>query len=543
MLQTKDDVVHDRCLEIARILLAPVLEGRSNGPESIEYTRVELDCWLDALTIETLPFFCEIVATARVRSIVVLGEIASAVTKYLAAGHLNCSILMMTAFADSRREVPFAMMVIKVATRVLLFQRDPIPFADFILSVQRLKGDATVLSTAQGSFLVQYSKQLVEFRQSQNEAVGCLERLLSATLGPQHTFLKLLVNAKDSSEEIKPKTAPAAPCDILAFARFYVHIGVVSGFAFEKVPGQSLLRQMFPALISSCSTYAKLLASQTIEDLRALRESDIISDLDALLVSCSGTDHSSPFSEAHANNNGLKDRKYREKYLSLPLLYDSPTRRDVLSVQLSLLQEHSNDKAVAAIAGLALGCSVESAPSAPSTSSNRYDFGLLGVLFRKWWSFSQNSPLGDELCPRLEAYLSDVVANILSSETMESTYLLVLFSRKGEDRAISRCTDLDRLSGNSQVLEARGRVLEALLKIDPARFAPPFLARFSESSFLDLPIWKQGILDPAVLGLVEFLGQHQEGEASMTSIVDATISRVTSAVTFDDQVSYFDFNV
>ena len=535
MLRTNDRVVHAACFDIARIILLPVFEGRTTGSESIEFVRVELNWWLDALTMETLSSFCELLATCTCRSLDILGEISGVLTKDVSVQNLNCSVLMMAALAETRREDSFTVMVVGVATRLLLFHRDPVTFAKLIQSVQILTGHMGILSTENGSFLMNYARSLVEFRNGREDTLVCLKELLSAALGPRHFFLKFLADVADETKS-NPKSLPTASCDVLATARFYIHLRVVTANTFERGLGEWFLRLLGPSLVSSRDGDIELLTSLTVEDLQEVQGGECLSEYDAMLLSCPQMENREAIALSVDNTNDLKNQKSREMILTLPLLCSAARHGAILKGQLSLLQGNSNDQKIAAKIALALESCVEySEPARPQ----HYDFEIVRTLFQTWWSFSHDDATYVEPSQRLEAYFSGVVADILIKGVMESTYLLTLFTDKNTDTVIRRCLGRDRLSHDSEVLDGRARVLESLLKIDPLRFAGCFLDRFSDQTLLKSPIWLEGKLDAAILTLVDHL-VSQKLDKTLAPIIDACISRVTSALSFHCQVSIFD---
>jgi len=535
MLRTKDCVVHDACFDIARIILLPIFEGRTTGSESIEYVRVELNWWLDALTMATLSSFCELLSTCTCRSLDILGEIRGSLTKDVSVQNLNCSVLMMAALAETRRENSFTVMVVGVATKLLLFHRDPVPFAKLIQSVQILTGATGVLSTEHGSCLVIYARSLVEFRNGTEDTLVCLKELLSAALGPRHIFLKFLANVADE-RKTNPKSFPMASYDVLATARFYIHLRVVTANAFERGLGEWFLRLLSPALVSSRENDTELLTSLTVEDLQEVQGGDGLSEYDAMLLSYPQMENREAIALSQDKTNDIKNQKFREMILTLPLLCGAARHGAILKGQLSLLQENSNAKNITAKIALALDSCVEySAPACPQ----HYDFDVVRTLFQTWWSFSRDETTYFELSQRLEAYFCGVVADVLIKGVMESTYLLTLLTDKNTDTVIHRCLGRDRLSHDSEVLNGRARILESLLKIDPLRFAPCFIDRFSDQTFLKSPIWSEGKLDAAILTLVDHL-VYQKLDNMIAPIIDACISRVTSALSFHCQVSIFD---
>ena len=537
MLRTNDSVVHHACLDVARIILLPVFEGRTTGLESMEYVRVELNWWLDAVTVATLSSFCELLSTCTGRSLDILGEISGALTKDVTIKNLNCSILMMAALTETRRENAFTVMVVRVATKLLLFHRDPVPFAKLIQSVQRLKGDIGVLSTENGSLLVMYARSLAEYRNGTEETLVCLKELLVAGLGPRHIFLKFMAKAPDERES-NPKSVPTAACDVLATARFYIHLRVVSADFLQDALRKRLLHRLVPALISSHESELKLLTSLTVEDLQEVQGGDNLSEFDVMLLSYPKMKNRETTALLHDKPDDLKNQKFRERILTLPLLCNAASHGAILQRQLSLLQENSNDKSIAAKIALALDSCVEySAPDCP----HHYDFEVVRILFQTWWSLSYESTTYFEVSHRLEAHFSGVVADILKKGVMESTYLLTLLTDKNEDAVVRRCLGRDRLSHDADVLNGRAKILESLLKIDPLRFAPCFSAQFSDQNFLKSPIWSEGKLDSAVRTLVDHL-VTQKLDKTMASIIDACFSRVISNLKLDGQVSSFDMH-
>ena len=229
MLRTKDNVVHTKCREIAIILLLPLVESRSTSEESDAYLKLEVSWWLDSVTLPSLSAFCRIVTLCAEDSLGVLGRVGKALSTDIETMQLTWSIIMIAAISEIEGEIESCQMVIQVATRSLLFQRNPIPFACFI-NAEMKSPDKThlIVPPPSSTALVEYALSLVEYNQiPAQERFDRLLNLVKSAFSQRHEFCKALgsfISNGRPSDSLYPSSFQAA----MELARFSIHVCMVS---------------------------------------------------------------------------------------------------------------------------------------------------------------------------------------------------------------------------------------------------------------------------------------------------------------------------
>jgi hypothetical protein len=256
MLQTKDKVVHAKCREIAIILLLPVVESRSTSEESTAYFQLEVSWWLDTVTLPSLSGFCSLVSRCADDSLAILGRTGKALNESIKASRLHWSIIMIGALSEIDTDLASSQMTIQVATRSLLFQRNPIPFAYFITSLSKSTESPGVLTMHSGSALREYAISLVEFKEtSSTKRLELLTSLLQSAFSPQHEFCRVLgsfLAQRQLDDTLYPRSFQIG----MELSRFSIHVHVVSpGLDGIHESCNELLRRTIPVVsvrISLC---------------------------------------------------------------------------------------------------------------------------------------------------------------------------------------------------------------------------------------------------------------------------------------------------
>jgi hypothetical protein len=257
MLRTKDKVVHMKCREIAIILLLPVVESRSTSEESIAYFQLEVSWWLDAVTLPSLSAFCSLISLCADDSLAVLGRTGTALNTNAETLQLQWSIIMIGALSEIDGDVASYQMTIQVATRSLLFQRNPIPFARFIASLSKSPESAGVLTTQSSSPLVQYARSLVEYNETPSKKrLDQLTSLLECAFSPRHEFCKVLGSFL-SERRLDDTLYHTSFQTAMELARFSIHVQLISP-ELDRIHEScsELLRRTIPAVsvrMSQCS--------------------------------------------------------------------------------------------------------------------------------------------------------------------------------------------------------------------------------------------------------------------------------------------------
>lgn len=250
MLRTKDKVVHTKCREIAIILLVPVVESRSTSEESIAYLKLEVSWWLDALTLQSLPVFCSVVALCTDDSLAVLGRTGRALSANVETMQLHWSIILIAALSEIDCDAACCQMTVQVATRSLLFQRNPVPFACFMMSLTSLPESPAVSATPSGRALIEYAKSLAEFEETPaKKRLDQLTSLLRCVFSPQHEFCDIS-GSFTSEQRLDDALYPRSIRRAIELARFAVHVRMISpGLARIHKSCNEVLRRTIPDVL------------------------------------------------------------------------------------------------------------------------------------------------------------------------------------------------------------------------------------------------------------------------------------------------------
>ncbi len=245
MLRTKDQATYMQCREIAQIILLPIVISRCTNEESLEYVKLELSWWLDAVTLPSLAAFCNIISLCGDDSLAVLGRSGKVLATSVETSQLNWSIVMIAALSESHVDIAFRDIVVQVATRVLLFQRNPIPFSNFI----KLLEDSDVLISLPGRLLVQYTEAIINFEAGMSkERLNRLGKLVKAVFSCQSTFCTVLKSL--SSEAILVDSFYKSSQAALEIARFSIHLHLISEELDQSLSVcKDVLRRTTPILL------------------------------------------------------------------------------------------------------------------------------------------------------------------------------------------------------------------------------------------------------------------------------------------------------
>lgn len=252
MIRTKDDFVYNQLHDIAEIILLPIVGSRSTNEESMEYIKVELSWWLDAVTLPALPAFCTLISQVGADSLAVLGRNGKALERMVERSELNWSILMIAALSESQLDKSLQSMVIQVAIRVLLFQRNPIPFATLI--VLMTEKNATLFDTVSGRCLAEYVDCIVQFQPSASRTrIERLTKLMETVFTSKHVFRRALNSL--NFDQTPHSLTLSTPRRTVEIARFLIHVHLISE-SLHQVRNicNALLRLVIPPLLVSTLT-------------------------------------------------------------------------------------------------------------------------------------------------------------------------------------------------------------------------------------------------------------------------------------------------
>lgn len=256
MLSTKDQTIYTQCRDMAQMIISPIIEARSTNKESSEYIKLELSWWLDAVTPQTLSALCNLISLGAEDSLAVLGRSGKALARSVETSQLNWSILMIAAFSEDRADIAFRTMVIQVATRVLLFHRNPVPFATFLLSVRKELENSDTLNMLPGHLLLDYAESILDFENVKSTTrLKRLQQLVKKVFSASSNFCKVL---ELFSSDINSSHL-ASQQGNLEIARFSIHLHQISEELYQlRKVCQEVLRRVTPKLLvrPNCSNPA-----------------------------------------------------------------------------------------------------------------------------------------------------------------------------------------------------------------------------------------------------------------------------------------------
>jgi len=223
----------------------------------------------------------------------------------------------------------------------------------------------------------------------------------------------------------------------------------------------------------------------------------------------------------------LASKSSRIHLLQLALFGQSCSANEVVQAQLGLLRNWPSQIAFSILAEIVFGL-VSCYQS--DNCAGYWDFKVIQELVDVWLSISAANghcrfSLNDRY--RLGTYFGRLISSILSSKTVEATYLATQLVQKAGDVIVERLIEASNLSnglGDSNCIDTmreNDAVLRSLLEYDPLRFAPCFLDMFSNQQFLRSEHWMQGLFDQASEALIVHPALNGFTRESLTSFGSA----------------------
>lgn len=232
------------------MLLFPLVESRSTGEESIAYFKVEVAWWLDAVTLPSLSSFCGLVSLCADDSLAILGRLGEALSDKVDTLQLHWSIIMIAALSEIDGDEAGWPMILQVATRSFVFQRNPIPFACFINSLMKSPESPRMFRTQSGGALVEYATSLFEYEETHaKKRLDKLMNLLKNNFSLRHDFCVVLGNFLHM-ESLDGTLYPRSFQTAIELARFSIHVHSISlGLDWIHKSCDDLLRRTIPYVL------------------------------------------------------------------------------------------------------------------------------------------------------------------------------------------------------------------------------------------------------------------------------------------------------
>ena len=232
MLKSKCHIVHSMSRQIALDLMAPLLQSRCVELEDFEYMEFEAACWVDGLTISSLPLFCTLLHDVSQKGISAIAGVSAvwAENKISQAMRLSPLIASLSSVESSRG---FSSLIIQVCTRCLVFQRNPIPLAALVCHVGENESLSCAMRSDAAIPLLSYARSLLNFHPEDGPArLELLERLLESSLSSKNTLLTVfkLLNDSPQSENllIEAFQCPATLEELQVLSKFLIHAILIS---------------------------------------------------------------------------------------------------------------------------------------------------------------------------------------------------------------------------------------------------------------------------------------------------------------------------
>ena len=253
MLTTRIRGIHEVSRRIAyNLIIQGIVPRKLRGSEIALCIEFEIDCWMDGLTLDALPPFCTMLSDATKNGINTIAILGDAWTEYAIPPAMRFSPLVAALSSTRESTADFSSLTTQVATRCLLFQRNPIPMAAICSS--SLEGNSSTTQRKNRERLVSYAKFLLAHKQDHVKALDLLCNLLGSSLAPGNPLsvaLTFLCGTDPSIESRRANLLTALTFDKSFYlARFLIHVCLLVGNAGEiRDRCWVLLRQITPTLL------------------------------------------------------------------------------------------------------------------------------------------------------------------------------------------------------------------------------------------------------------------------------------------------------
>lgn len=230
MLTTKSEVVHGRCRQIVSRLLLQILQSRWADNDSVSSIEHECECWIDGLTLDSLPDFCKLLHGVSDNALGIIAGSGDAWTHCRDLGPIEFSLLLVASLNSPNLSQPFSLLVGQVCTKSLLFHRSPLMLATLIHFLTENSEVVNVVKSETNTNLVNYASSLRTFApESQAMQIKLLGKILKSYLSAEDIFV-IAFNyfTEDVSMDVDNLMQSLQSKDrLLSFVRFLIHAQII----------------------------------------------------------------------------------------------------------------------------------------------------------------------------------------------------------------------------------------------------------------------------------------------------------------------------
>ncbi|CAJ1918000.1 unnamed protein product [Cylindrotheca closterium] len=504
MLHTKEGSVYKDSRVIAINLLVRMLQSRWTDENSESFIRYESECWINGLTIDSLPSFCALLRDVTENELQIVATIGDVWSRCKAVGPMTCSLLLFAAWATEKPLAAFAKLFSQVSLRVMLFHRSPLVVANLIHFADKES------SWSEGESVPEFTKDLVHYASMLRHFDGVdgtverktLGKIFNSLVGKGDIITMALtwVHSKSSitlESFLNEIESDRLTEDASALARFLIHVNIISD------EGSEAAIRCWTLLLNIA---VKILSGSDPNDYK----NDIIHDislccpddnrLPLLVASCpigtcddythSGFCKLTEVLTSADSNASSKDR--RVCICKFLLLWDTIPMSFVARSQLQIIDscDRTSERSAETSIGFALEFLKRTNSIWETASCN---VNVVRSLFLKWWALvsvggSDSSLIGF----RTQTCLA--LTSVLENCDSLSAIVVALIQSKPLDDFVLRCLSSDVPSGTG--------LLAAAVRNDPFLLSPKVLQNIDIVNLNDKVTTKGQELDSLVMVIV-----------------------------------------
>lgn len=543
MLQTRSKEVHHKCKQIVETLLIRLFKSRWVGSDSFASVENECQCWMDGLTMESLPSFCKRLQNVSENSLGLIADIGKAWEQCHHFGTIEFSLLLVDSLNSTDESPSFSRLVAQVCMKSLLFHRNPLTLATLIQFLCEKISGASLIKTNVNRHLVNYAKSLQ--LSPTEDRVNMLGTTLKAYFSAQDIFVITYnwctdESRLDADDMINTLQLSREKGRFLSFVRFLNHAQVIfspSNDALHKC--QKLLSRTVPDILLQLNSESQ--KSKLLEDISASRGGDKVFELivmsfpEALELEFAASrikKFISCLSSGEANKKGKPwlNKDQRMALFQCLLLGDSIPMNSVVKLHLALISNlgpGSQDSL-----NLPIDIIVVFMKSTCSRLESDIDYepDVLRELFNAWWLLSNEAKLtSNPNLMKIRSHLNRVMSVILASGNTQSSILMIIINEKIGKDFIERSLIA---AGNEALRDLKYadeevKFLTLVLKYNFVRMAPDFLKLFKQMTPKLKVAWESGFLYDSLSYIVQNHDKLKSVEEAFEDIFSIVLTRAT----------------
>jgi hypothetical protein len=257
MLTTRFECIHERARRIIRDILTQMLKSRMDDPERVLCIDHEIACWIDGLTLESLPAFCTLLVDASTQA-------------------LNSSMIAGRAWEESGLPKPFPcfpispllttsltnkagynrallLLTMQVAVSGLLFHKNPLPLAAVLKHCNIENSDSE--SSDNRNLIVSYACTLIANGPNLQQELEEMIATFSSHQGILFRMVEAVQSNANHSMDDWDSWFPRLPTfeQVMVATRLLRHMMTISeGSASAMARCLVLLRRITPLMLQVC---------------------------------------------------------------------------------------------------------------------------------------------------------------------------------------------------------------------------------------------------------------------------------------------------